>query len=299
MPRRRARPWDALAGAGAKSWSRSRRATRPRRARPVRGELPNFDAGRAGVDPAELATKAEAKADWPGLGRAVAGRRRRRRHGCVDPGGRRGAAGGDKLSWPAMPNRRRLVSYESRARHEAPACPASVERSLWRSRAGRARLRRAGGGGRQTCCASAKAGGGGDSKTRVSRCGPRGPSRRAMDSNALYLDQVRSGTAKPMRGGCSKFGLPPGARSNEARTMGITWPKPEARRAAESARRTGYRAGYDVLVKSVAAGATTLARHLMRFPSGAVQLPTARFLRMTSRGEELDTSGSGPRMEGR
>ena len=122
----------------------------------------------------------------------------------------------------------------------------------------------------------------------------------ALDSNALYLDQISIQTDRALRWALLEAALPPGA-SVESSTWGLDLPGAEAgsTQPLERATHQNTAQGYAVPVEGLAANGKLTVRHLVRFAQrGQFKLPPARLYRMYEpEAKAFDSSGRWAAME--
>ena len=200
---------------------------------------------------------------------------------------------GAKAAWA-------FVTYES-AEAQPPALPARVERTLWRvvpQAAGEApRPVAASAASRPAARAAASAPSAAEAgklNVRLEKVAP----GSALDSNALYLDEIVVTAQKAMRWALVDVALPPGA-AVETSTWGIDLGSPGASQPLERARQQATAQGYAVPFEALAAGKPTAVRHLVRFSQpGTFRLPPSRLQRMYEpEAKAFDASGSWARIE--
>ncbi len=177
-----------------------------------------------------------------------------------------------------------FVSFES-SEAQAPALAARVERVLWKvitqaptSPATKAASGAASGGRRAAAAASAASATAGDGRleVRLERVAP----GAALDSNALYLDEISVTADKNLRWAVVDVALPPGA-AVEASTWGLDLDVSGRPQPLERARHQETAQGYAVPLEALAAGTTSTVRHLVRFSQrGTFKLPPTRLHRM-------------------
>jgi alpha-2-macroglobulin len=122
----------------------------------------------------------------------------------------------------------------------------------------------------------------------------------ALDSNALYLDQLSMQSDRPLRWALLEAALPPGA-AVESSTWGLDLPGASAgqTQALERATHQSTAQGYAVPVDALAAQKTLVVRHLVRFAQrGQFKLPAPRLYRMYEpEAKAVDRSGQWATME--
>lgn len=165
----------------------------------------------------------------------------------------------------------------------APALPLRIERTLWRvvtqarpKPAGAASAARGG----AVAPAPAEAAVPPDGRMLV-KLEPVAPGT-ALDSNALYLDQLVVTSERALRWALLEAALPPGAVV-ESGTWGLDVVDAQTGRPAPLERATHQATpqGYAVPLEQLAAGGKVTARHLVRFAQrGTYKLPPARVFRM-------------------
>lgn len=103
-----------------------------------------------------------------------------------------------------------------------------------------------------------------------------------LDSNALYLDELRVSAKQPLRWALVEAALPPGA-AVEASTWGIDLNSADGKtlQPLERAQHQDTAQGYAVPIERLEAGGSVAVRHLVRFAQrGDFKLPPARVWRM-------------------
>ncbi len=122
----------------------------------------------------------------------------------------------------------------------------------------------------------------------------------ALDSNALYLDQISIQSDKALRWALLEAALPPGA-AVESSTWGLDLPGAKAgeTQALERATHQSTAQGYAVPVDALAAQNKLVVRHLVRFAQrGQFKLPAPRLYRMYEpEAKAVDRSGQWATME--
>lgn len=171
---------------------------------------------------------------------------------------------GAKAAWA-------FVSYESREAQEA-SLPVRIERTLWRV-VPQARPAAPASGTRP---GQPPAADGGRMQAKLEPVEPGTP----LDSNALYLDQLKLGSSRALRWALLEAALPPGA-AVESGTWGIDLDGGAATQPLERAQHEPNAQGYAVPVEALRANDSVLVRHLVRFSQrGVFVLPPARLVRM-------------------
>jgi len=157
-----------------------------------------------------------------------------------------------------------------------------VERVLWKvtTQAPTAAVTKAASGaasgGRRAAAASAASTSDGRLEVRLERVAP----GAALDSNALYLDEISVTTDKNLRWAVVDVALPPGA-AVEASTWGLDLDVAGRSQPLERARHQDMAQGYAVPFEALAAGTPATVRHLVRFSQrGTFKLPPTRLHRM-------------------
>jgi uncharacterized protein YfaS (alpha-2-macroglobulin family) len=116
----------------------------------------------------------------------------------------------------------------------------------------------------------------------------------ALDTSALYVDEIQVTSDKPLRWALAEVALPPGA-AVEPGTWGITiGDKP-----LERAQHEPTAQGYAVPIEALKAKGSVTVRHLVRFAQrGQFKLPPTRLHRMYEpEAKAFDTSGQWLQME--
>lgn len=206
-------------------------------------------------------------------------------------------AANSKAQWAYM-------AYESRESGVAPALPVRIERQLFKVVA----LVKP---KPPEAAASAASGARGTNKSKQAATKPPDDGRllvklelvkpgTALDSNALYLDQLNIQSEGPLRWALLEAALPPGA-SVESGTWGLDLPgtEPGQTKALERATHQSTAHGYAVPVDTLAAQGTLTVRHLIRFAQrGQFKLPPSRLYRMYEPdAKAVDRSGQWATME--
>lgn len=162
---------------------------------------------------------------------------------------------GTKAAWA-------YVSYES-SEAQAPVLPVTLERTLWRV----VTVPKA--------AAAASQPGSPDNARMNVTLEPVAPGT-PLDTNTLYLDQIKLGAPKAMRWALVEAALPPGAA-----VEGSTWGLDLNGQPLERAQHEPTPQGYAVPVEKLAAGGSVTLRHLVRFAQrGQFKLPPLRVHRM-------------------
>ena len=165
---------------------------------------------------------------------------------------------GGKAAWA-------YVSYES-SEAQAPVLPVTIERTLWRVVTAPKPAAASQPAGQQASPDNARM------NVTLERVAP----GTALDTNTLYLDQIKLGAPKAMRWALVEAALPPGAA-----VEGSTWGLDLNGQPLERAQHEPTAQGYAVPVEKLEAGGTVTLRHLVRFAQrGQFKLPPARVHRM-------------------
>ncbi len=187
---------------------------------------------------------------------------------------------GAKAAWA-------FVSYES-AEAQAPALPVRIERTLYRVVAEKPKAPAAKAASAPAATELP------DNAGRLSvTLEPVSPGT-ALDTGALYVDEIQVTSDKPLRWALAEVALPPGA-SVEPGTWGIDVDGKPLERAQHEPTAQGYAVPIEALK---AKGAVTV-RHLVRFAQrGQFKLPPTRLHRMYEpEAKAFDTSGQWLQME--
>jgi alpha-2-macroglobulin len=196
------------------------------------------------------------------------------------------------------------VAYESRESVDAPALPVRIERQLFKV----VSLPKP-----KSAEAAAAAASGAKAVNKNKQAAPTPPDDgrllvklelvkpgTALDSNALYLDQLNIQSEGPLRWALVEAALPPGA-AVESGTWGLDLPgtEPGQTKALERASHQNTAQGYAVPVDALAAQGTLTVRHLVRFAQrGQYKLPPTRLYRMYEPdAKAVDRSGQWATME--
>ena len=249
----------------------------------VRVEVPTFDRAQTLLWLQQaLGRKPEAGADLPELGAPWL--RRTSASGQVVWELPAGAPLPTTLALPANAKAAwAFVSFES-SEAQAPALAVRVERVLWKvttqapTAAATKAASGAASGGRRVAAAAASAASSSDGRleVRLERVAP----GAALDSNALYLDEISVTTDKNLRWAVVDVALPPGA-AVEASTWGLDLDVAGRSQPLERARHQDTAQGYAVPFEALAAGTPATVRHLVRFSQrGTFKLPPTRLHRM-------------------
>ena len=175
-----------------------------------------------------------------------------------------------------------FVSFES-SEAQAPALAVRVERALWKvvtqaPPLATAKVASSAASGGRAAAASAASSTASDGRldVKLERVAP----GAALDSNALYLDEVSVTADKNLRWAVVDVALPPGA-AVEASTWGLDLDVAGRSQPLERARHQDTAQGYAVPFEALAAGTTSTVRHLVRFSQrGTFKLPPTRLHRM-------------------
>ncbi len=191
---------------------------------------------------------------------------------------------GAKAAWA-------FVSYES-AEAQSPALAAAVERTLWRVVTQAAPAPGKAASAPQSAVPAAPPSG--RLNVKLEKVAPGTP----LDSNALYLDELKATARQPMRWALIEAALPPGA-AVESSTWGLDVADGNTVQVLERARHEPTAQGYAVPVESLAPGAPVVVRHLVRFSQrGQFVLPATRLYRMYEpEAKASDTSAAWTRMD--
>jgi alpha-2-macroglobulin len=188
---------------------------------------------------------------------------------------------GSKAAWA-------FVSYES-SEQQASALPASIERTLWRvvpQAKASAKKPASAPKGSQPAAEAPSSDGRMDAKLELVQPGT------PLDTNSLYLDQIKVTANRGMRWALVDAALPPGA-AVESSTWGIDLESGGTSQPLERAQHQPTAQGYAVPLEKIGAGNAVTFRHLVRFSQrGQFKLPPTRMHRMYEPdAKAFDTSG--------
>jgi uncharacterized protein YfaS (alpha-2-macroglobulin family) len=243
----------------------------------VRADVPTFDRAQTLL--------------W--LQRAWGGRPQARSEAAelATPWQRASSLNGEPLwQWPAgasLPNTLSLtgagktawayLSFES-SEPQAPTLPAVVERTLWRvvPQSSSESKKAASAAKGQEAAGAEPSADPGRMRVALERVKP----GEALDTTALYLDQVSVKADTRMRWALVEVALPPGA-AVESGTWGIDIAEGSKAQPLERAQHQATAQGYAVPIDALSPGNPVVLRHLVRFSQrGQFKLPPTRLQRM-------------------